>query len=184
MKSIIRNLIVAAPLATAALTMVPTSATAADGPIIIAQPDTEPKIDDIAIPEPKPIDPKDKIALPEPKPPVDDKAPKPKPTQPDGPDGITNPEPCPTHGSCGNDDKDGPSNGGGDDGSDDDSTPAAEVNKVQADDTIVLPNRIDAGLAAEQSDDGLELTWLLAGGALVTATGAALALRTRKRHTA
>lgn len=190
MKSIIRNLIIAAPLATAALTMVPTSATAVDGPVIIAQPKADPNtIDDIAIPEPKPpVEPKDKIALPEPKPPVDDKVgPKPKPTQPDGPGEITNPDPCNAPSCGGNDDKDGPNNGGGGgDDSSDDTTPAdkvEKVNKIQADDTVELPNRIDAGLAAEQSDGGLDLAWLLAGGALVTASGAALALRTRKRQT-
>ena len=180
MNRIIRNLIVAAPLATAALTMVPTSAMASDGPIIIAQPHTDPQppIDKLAAP--KPTEPKDKIALPKPKPPVDDKvAPKPKPTQPDGPDVITNPEPCPTHGDCGNDDKDGPGNGGGDDSSDTD-----QVNKTQAEGPVVVPTRVDAGLAADESDSGLELTWLLAGGALVTASGAALALRARKRHNA
>lgn len=192
MNSTIRNLIIAAPLATAALTMVPTSAMATDGPVIIAQPhiDPEPPVDKIAIPKPKPpVEPNDQIAIPEPKPPVDDKVgpkPKPKPTQPDGPDVVTNPEPCPTHGGCGNDDKDGPGNGGsGDDSSDDDTTaPAAKVNKIQADDTVVVPNRVDAGLASEQSEGGLELAWLLAGGALVTASGAALTLRARKRHTA
>lgn len=181
MNRIIRNLIVAAPLATAALTMVPTSAMASDGPIIIAQPHTDPQppIDKIAAPEPEPVEPKDKIALPKPKPPVDDKVgPKPKPTQPDGPDVITNPEPCPTHGDCGNDDKDGPGNGGGDDSSGDTDT------VDQVDDSVEVPTRIDAGLAADESDNGLELTWLLAGGALVTASGAALALRARKRHTA
>ena len=173
MNSIIRNLIVAAPLATAALTMVPTSAMASDGPVnIIAQPHTDPEqpIDKIAIPKPKPpVEPKDKIALP--KPPVgpDDKVgPKPKPVQPDGPDVITNPEPCPTHGDCG-DDKDGPNNGG-DDSSDDKS--------------VEVPTRIDAGEVANESDSGLELAWLLAGGALVTATGAAVAVRARKRQTA
>ena len=179
MNRIIRNLIVAAPLATAALTMVPTSAMASDGPIIIAQPHTDPQppIDKLAIPDP--VEPKDKIALPKPKPPVepnDKVAPKPKPTQPDGPDVITNPEPCPTHGVCGNDDKDGPGNGGGDDSSDD-------TGKVDSD-RLEVPTRIDAGLAAEEPDSGLELTWLLAGGALVTASGAALALGARKRHTA
>jgi hypothetical protein len=174
MNSIIRNLIVAAPLATAALTMVPTSAMASDAPVdIIVKPhvDPQPKIDKIAIPKPE-VDPKDKIALPDPKPPVgpDDKVgPKPKPVDPEGPDVITNPQPCPTHGDCG-DDKDGPKDGGDD--SSDGTTP------------VDVPTRIDAGLADEQSDSGLELTWLLAGGALVTATGAAVALRARKRQTA
>ena len=174
MNSIIRNLIVAAPLATAALTMVPTSAMASDAPVdIIVKPhvDPQPNIDKIAIPKPE-VEPKDKIALPEPKDPVgpEDKAgPKPGPVQPDGPDDITNPEPCPTHGDCG-DDKDGPNDGGGKD-----NTPGDKVD---------VPTRIDAGLADEQSDSGLELTWLLAGGALVTATGAAVALRARKRQTA
>ena len=176
MNRIIRNLIVAAPLATAAFTMVPTSAMATDGPIIIAQPHTDPQppIDDIAIPEPKPpVDPKDKVA------------PKPKPTHPDGPDVITNPEPCPTHGTCGNDDdKDGPNNGGGKDDSSDDTEPVADVAEVPSNDTVKLPTRIDAGLADEQTDGGLELVWLLAGGALVTASGAAIALRARKSHSA
>ena len=191
MNRIIRNLIVAAPLATAplataALTMVPTSAMASDGPIIIVQPHTDPQppIDKLAIPDP--VEPKDKIALPKPKPPVEpnDKiAPKPKPSQPDGPDVITNPEPCPTHGVCGNDDKDGPGNGGGDDSSGDTDT-VDQVNKTQAEGPVEVPTRIDAGLAADESDSGLELTWLLAGGALVTASGAAIALRARKRHTA
>ncbi len=189
MKSIIRNLIIAAPLATAALTMVPASAMATDGPVIIAQPHTDPEPpvnDKIALPKPKPpVEPKDKIALPKPKPPVgpDDKVgPKPKPTHPDGPDVITNPQPCPTHGSCGNDDdKDGPNNGGKDDSSDD-TTPAADVAEVESTETVDVPTRIDAGLADEQAEGGLDLAWLLAGGALVTASGAALALR--KRHTA
>ena len=175
MNSIIRNLIVAAPLATAALTMVPTSAMASDAPVdIIVKPhvDPQPKIDKLTIPESTPpVGPKDKIALPDPEGPVgpDDKVgPKPKPTHPDGPDDVTNPAPCPTHGDCG-DDKDGPNDGGGKD-----NTPGDKVD---------VPTRIDAGLADEQSDSGLELTWLLAGGALVTATGAAVALRARKRQT-
>ena len=173
MNSIIRNLIIAAPLATAALTMVPTGAMASEGPVdIIVKPHTDPQpnIDKIAIPKPE-VEPKDKIALPKPKPPVgpDDKVgPKPKPTHPDGPDDITNPEPCPTHGDCG-DDKDGPNNGGGD------PTPGDKVD---------VPTRVDAGQASVQSDSGLELSWLLAGGALVTATGAAVAVRARKRQTA
>ena len=160
MNSIIRNLIVAAPLATAALTMVPTSAMASDAPVdIIVKPhvDPQPKIDKLAIPESTPpVGPKDKIALPDPEGPV-------------GPDDVTNPAPCPTHGDCG-DDKDGPNDGGGKD-----NTPGDKVD---------VPTRIDAGQAAEQSDSGLELTWLLAGGGLVTATGAAVALRARKRQTA
>jgi len=192
MNRIIRNLIVAAPLATAAFTMVPTSAMASDGPVIIVQPNTdpEPPVDKIAIPKPKPpVEPKDKIALPKPKPPVGPKdkvAPKPKPTHPDGPDVITNPQPCPTHGTCGNDDdKDGPNNGGGgkDDGTND-TTPTVDVAEVPATDTVELPTRIDAGLADEQNDGGLDLVWLLAGGAVVTASGAALALRARKGQNA
>ena len=173
MNSIIRNLIVAAPLATAALTMVPTSAMASDGPDnIIVQPHTDPQppVDKLAIPKPKPpVEPQDKIALPKPKPPVgpeDKVGPKPKPTPPDAADDFTNPQPCPTHGDCG-DDKDGPNDGGGDDSS-----------------TIDVPTRVDAGQAVEQSEGGLELAWLLAGGALVTATGAAVAVRARKRQTA
>ncbi len=56
MNSIIRNMIIAAPLATAALTMVPTSAMASDAPVdIIVKPHTDPQpnIDKIAIPKPE-----------------------------------------------------------------------------------------------------------------------------------
>ena len=96
---------------------------------------------------------------PEPRPEIDDKAPPPEdPDRPDdGPGEIKDNEPCPTHGSC----EDDP----GDEGKDD---PSDEIRK---------PTRIDAG--AGTSDKGLELAWLLAGGALITASGVAMAATRR-----
>lgn len=187
MNTTIRNLIIAAPLATAALTMVPAAAMATEpGPVIIAQPHTDPKPElDIAAPEPEPVQPKgpqDKAPAPKPEAPDDKVGPKPKPTQPDGPDVITNPEPCPTHGvDCTPDDEptggDDP-NGGGNGGND-----GEEKNSVDdVVDTVDVPNRVDAGLASEEPQEGgLELAWLFAGGLAVTASGAAFAVRRRTR---
>jgi hypothetical protein len=105
---------------------------------------------------------------PEPGPEIDDKAPPPH-EEPDEPidvpdDKVSIPDPCPTHGVCDKDpgDKDEDEPGDGDD--------------------FKKPNRIDAG--AGSSDEGMELAWLLAGGALVTATGAAYAVRRRARTSA
>jgi hypothetical protein len=76
MNTTIHNLIVAAPLATAALTLVPAAAMASEpGPVIAVPHHVDPQPD------------LDKVADP-----------KPKPTHPDGPGNITNPKPCPTHG--------------------------------------------------------------------------------------
>jgi hypothetical protein len=166
MNSTITKLAIAAPLATIGLTLVPAAAMATlPGPIVIAQP------------EPGPQDgPKDKAPVPQPGPqdgPDDKDGPKTDPVDPDGPGGvITNPQPCPTHGvDC--------------DGKDDDTDETAEPTgqpRNDVGDPISLPKRIDAGLASasEQGDD-LELAWLIAGGALVTASGAALAIRARRR---
>ena len=77
------------------------------------------------------------------------------PELPDGPGEIKDKDPCPTHGPCGDtpDEKD-------DDGDDFDK-----------------PNRIDAGTGS--NDSGMQLAWLMAGGGLITATGAAYAVRRR-----
>jgi hypothetical protein len=100
---------------------------------------------------------------PEPGPVNDDKAALPEePDQPDVPDDeISIPQPCPTHGDCGKDpgDKDEDEPGDGDD--------------------FDKPNRIDAG--SGETDEGLQLTWLIAGSGLITATGAAYAVRRRAR---
>jgi hypothetical protein len=195
MNTTIRNLIIAAPLATAAFTMVPAAAMASEpAPVIILPPNTDPQPDlDIAIPAPEPKDPQDKAPAPkpaEPKGPQDlSDAPKPKgpgdianpepePTHPDGPGDLTNPKPCPTHGVDCTPDTDEPNGGnGGKDG---------EAKKSVDDvvDTVALPNRIDAGLASEEQDGGLDLAWLFAGGLAVTASGAAFAVRKRTRSNA
>lgn len=196
MNSIIRNLVIAAPLATAALTLAPAAAMATEpGPVIVIAP-VEPKPDlDLVAPAPQPepqpeLDlkaadpaepkgPQDKAPAPkpvEPQGPGDITNPEPEPTQPEGPGDITNPQPCPTHGvDCTPDkDEDEPTGGnGGSETSDD----------VDATDSFAVPTRIDAGLAAEEQN-GLELSWLLAGGALVTASGAAFAARNRMRRRA
>ena len=76
---------------------------------------------------------------------------------PDGPDDIKIPDPCPTHGPC--DDEKDPGDGDGDD--------------------FKKPDRIDAG--TDSSHEGMELAWLMAGAGLITATGAAYAVRSRSR---
>lgn len=183
MNATIRNLMIAAPLATAAFTMIPAAATAAEpAPVIIVQPNTDPQPElDIAAPASEPVEPKgpqDKAPAPQPEAPDDKVGPQPKPTQPDGPDVITNPEPCPTHGvDCTPDDEPNDGGDGGNGGEDENS-----VDDVV--DTVQLPNRVDAGLASEEQDGGLDAAWLFAGGLAVTASGAALAVRRRTRGNA
>ncbi|MFL6156136.1 MAG: hypothetical protein ACJ72D_08600 [Marmoricola sp.] len=193
----IRNLAVALPLAVAALSATAGTASASDNGPVIVQPNGggDPKPMDIAIPKPKPADPQGPadLAIPKPKPtqpkgPGDIKdAPKPthpdgpgdikdapKPTHPDGPGDITNPAPCPTHGvDC--------TPGDGGQGGDEPGTsdePSADNGSVGS---ISVPSRIDAGQPSDGTA-GLELTWLIAGGALVTASGAAYAARSRARR--
>ena len=161
MKSYPRVLALAAPLATVAFSLGVSPA--------LAEP-AGPGLDKIASAEQGPVNPH----LPE----VDDKTSMPEdPDQPTGPQGpddkVSIPEPCPTHGSCGDepDDKKGP-NDQGDDPGDDSST----------DDEIEKPTRIDAGTAtSEAGTAGDDLAWLLTGGLLIAMTGAAYAARRRER---
>jgi hypothetical protein len=183
MNATIRNLIIAAPLATAALTMVPAAAMATEpGPVIIAQPHTDPTPDlDIAAAPSEPVEPKgpqDKAPAPKPEAPDDKVGPAPQPTQPDGPDDITNPQPCPTHGVDCTSDQDEPK---GDDEPKGGESKGGESKNTVDDvvDAIQVPSRVDAGLASEQGDGGLDVAWLFAGGLAVTASGAALAVRRR-----
>lgn len=169
----IRNLIVALPLATAALTMTQGVATAADHP---SGPGT------ITAPTPGPIGPGD-IANPQP-----------GPTQPTGPGDLTAPQPCPTHGvvcggnggsiGAGTGDQGGNGGNGGHQGGHGHQGNQGAGHTVSS---IALPTRVDAGLAPAAQDEpgtGLGLSWLLAGGALVTASGAAFTARTRARSRA
>lgn len=176
MNRTIRNLIVAAPLATIALTLVPMGAATAgpNGPVVIAIPkgDPHPGPKDIAIPEPKPKPqgPQDKAAKPQPKGPQD-KAPKP----------AAKPAPKPQ----------APQAQGSQVATKADTTEAAPVvAEVVVDSAKGSPDSIDRNdnlfasvpveLVAEESDGGIDMAWLLAGGALVTVTGVAFAAR--KRH--
>lgn len=193
MNTTIRNLIAALPLAAAAVTMTPALAMA-DGPVIvlpepgpvdpqgpgeIAQPDVDPE----PHPQPGPQGPGE-IAQPEEDPEVPDDKDGPNHDEPvdhDGPGEITNPDPCPTHGGgpeCTPDEQ-------GDEPTEptEPAEPKIEVNNggglhpTSTVKPVVLPTRVDAGLAPATEDGGLNLAWTLAGGALVTASGAAFAAR-------
>lgn len=94
------------------------------------------------------------------------------PTHPTGPGDLTAPTPCPTHGvDCGGSEGDG--SDGGEDGSGG-SKPGEDHFEVE------VPTRIDAGLAGGTDASGTN--WLVAGGALLTASGAVLGARTRARR--
>ena len=177
MNTTIRNLIVALPLAAAAVTMAPAAALASDGPIIVQPSDPGPHgPGDITNPEPGPVDPTG---------PGDLTAPTPGPSHPNGPGDLTAPQPCPTHGvKCGG--NGGGTNGGGTNGGDGSGTDGGGQGTGKQAHTvgsIALPTRVDAGVASAPStgDTGLELAWLLAGGAVVTASGAASAAGRKAR---
>ena len=96
---------------------------------------------------------------------------------PTGPGDLTNPQPCPTHGDCGGDNGGG-DNGGGDNGGGDKGHHSTS--------DVPVPTRVDAGEASAPSagltgHNDLALSWVLAGGALVTASGAAFAAGRRRR---
>lgn len=180
----IRTLVLAAPLASAALMVGTVSAQAEPkGPTVLSLPghvDPEPHPQplpqgpgDIALPEPGPVGPQGPgdLTNPEPGPvgpqgPGDLTNPEPgpvvNPDLPQGPDDLTAPEQCPTHGEdCTPDDEPA-------DESAPEVTPDAEVD---LDREIPTPTRIDAGEAS--SEGGLDIAWLVAGGLAVTVLGAA-----------
>lgn len=182
-----------------------------NGPIIVMPSEPVEPPQDIANPAPvPPKDIANPTPAPEPDPaPVpDDKAPVPQDEPnpaPEGPGDITDVPDC-THGcdedptpdfpldsgegDDGEEDPDFPLDGGCFEGCDlpeDETTPtdgtddtdvARFVTEVAG---ITTPTRVDAGLG-ENNDNGLELTWLLASGALVTAGGAAFAARKKARN--
>jgi hypothetical protein len=152
MKRTISILALAAPLATVALSLGATPAMAEPaGP------------EDLTLPI---------HGDPEPRPEIDDKAPPPnEPDEPNVPDDKAGLPQCPTHGDCG-DDPDDEKDPGDDDGDDGEKDP-------DDGDDFKKPNRIDAGTGA--TDEGMQLTWLIAGAGLITATGAAYAVRSRAR---
>ncbi len=180
MNSTIRHLFVAAPLATAAIAFAPAAAMAAGpDPVVVIPSDTgHPQgPTDIAAPKPGPVGPKGPGDLDGPKPgpvgpkgPGDLDGPKPGPVGPKGPGDLSGPKPCPTHGADCSGGKGGKGGKGGDGPSD----------QPGRDSEIPVPGRIDAGTAS--SEGGLELAWLLAGGAVVTASGTAFAARNLARR--
>ncbi len=172
-----------------------------NGPIVIANPEGPKGPGDIANPEPEPqpdppapepqgpgdiANPEDDgpkgpgdIANPEddPKPegPGDITNPEDDDPKPEGPDDLANPEP-------GDEPEDKPADKGGkDEGKDDKDVDVVNTGGLVPDyddaADVSVPTRIDAGAAASATEDeqGLQLMWVLAGGGVVTAAGAAFA---------
>ncbi|MEO6604433.1 MAG: hypothetical protein ABIN55_02345 [Aeromicrobium sp.] len=163
MNRIIRNLVIAVPLATVGLTMVSTGAANAElnDPMIIVQPEP-----------PKP-----------PKPGFDNDLPIKDAPKPQGPkdlaDAPKNTSPKPQGGNQVN-------------------VPGTVVETVKSDkvaaevvsakgspdsidrsDALVVAGPAETTLVANESDNGMDLTWLLIGGGIVTASGIAFAARKR-----
>jgi hypothetical protein len=204
MKTMIRNLAVAAPLAFAALTMAPVPAFASDPVIVLPPSEPDPAPMDIAIPKPEPVQPDgpDKIAQPKPGPvqpdgPDELAPPKPGPVQPDGPDDIAQPDPDPVV-DPGNPAEptidptvdptlDPTADPTGDPtGDPTDADESGESDQGPVAEQAVLPADYDTDLAStvDSDDDNLALAFLVAGGTLVTVSGAAFAARRRARRTA
>ncbi len=167
MNRTIRNLVIAVPLVTVGLTMVNVGAATAgpnDPNFPIAIPDKPKGPKDIAdAPKPKgPKGPKDIADAPKPK------APKPAP-QPQAP-------------------QSGPAAGTADETvktvkADKVITEAVSAkgspDSIDRSDLLFVAGPADTTLEAAESDNGMDLTWLLIGGGLVTASGAAFAARKR-----
>ena len=154
MNRTIRTLIVAAPLATIALTVVPISAATAgpNGP-------------DVLVIKPKGGDP-----LP-PKP--QDKAPKPKPQPPKGP-GVKAPKPQ----------AQGPQVAAAPQADDTAVMTSAKgsADSIDRNDNLVVSGPAETELVADNNGGGMDLTWLLVGGGIVTASGIAFAARKRQQN--
>ncbi|GAA3523474.1 hypothetical protein GCM10022234_19700 [Aeromicrobium panaciterrae] len=166
MNRTIRNLVIAVPLATVGLTMVNVAAATAD-PIDpnfpIAIPD-EPKGPGDKAPLPQPKPPQDKAPLPQPKP--EDKAPKPQAQPQGGNQTVAVPtvdtqkadtavEVVSAHGSA---------------------------DSIDRTDALFAGGPAETELTATTDDGGLDLTWLLLGGGVVTASGIAFAARKRQQN--
>ena len=168
MNRTIRNLVIAVPLTTVGFTMVGATAATAGGPndpnFPIAIPDKPKGPKDIAIPEPK--DPKPDLPWADapkndgPK----DKAPKPQ-SQPTGPTVVAQAdqdikveadkekaEVVSAHGSA---------------------------DSIDRSDVLFVAGPAETTLVANDSDNGMDLTWFLVGGGIVTASGIAFAARKR-----
>jgi len=174
-RTTVRTLLIAAPLALGALTLTAAPALAAPvasvGPTELVQPEHDeppapnpgipPGPDDIVYDVPDCNNPDNPFF---PCPDDEDDDPGLNPDIPPGPGDITSHPPCPTHGDCGGDSgtdgTDGGTEGGG---------------EPEAGD-IPVPTRIDTGAGG---GDGLELSWVLASGAVLTATAGAAGLTRR-----
>lgn len=170
MNRTIRTLIVAAPLATIALTVVPISAATAgpNGP-------------DVLVIKPKGGDP-----LP-PKP--QDKAPKPKPQPPKGPDklAIPTPKPQPPKGpgvKAPKPQAQGPQVAAAPKADDTAAVGSAKgsADSIDRNDNLVVSGPAETELVADNNGGGMDLTWLLVGGGIVTASGIAFAARKRQQN--
>ena len=170
MKRTISTLAIAAPLATVALSLGATPA--------LAEP-AGPASDQITSNKLGPVNPPLPEDPEEQNPPIDpDPEPEPDPDGSDRPDDkIPPPSPCSTP-----DDK--PSDEPEDEPEEDplprihdEKDPGDEDEDEPDEGDIPRPNCIDAGAAS--NDGGMELAWLMAGGGLITATGAAYAVRRR-----
>ena len=160
----IRNLVIAIPLATVGLTMVNVTAATAgpNGPIIIGQPEDKPD----PHPKPKPKFDNDLPLKDAPKP-KGPKAPKPV-AKPQGGKQVVVPaavapktevakkavvvEVISAHGSA---------------------------DSIDRSDVLFVSGPAETKLTADTSDDSMDLTWLLIGGGIITASGAAFAARKR-----
>ncbi|MCW2800496.1 MAG: hypothetical protein JWQ70_1968 [Aeromicrobium sp.] len=168
MNRTIRNIIVAAPIATFALTMTPGTAMAF-GP--------QPPIG---------------IPTPDPHPGPKDKAPKPQPKKPNGPGDLAIPKPKPVQPKPGNNNPGGQPTGTA--GADDANGKATDTESAITVPDACLTHDLEcnasapvekvAAAAAQDDEDGVELAWLLAGGALVTVSGVAFAARKRSHRAA
>lgn len=174
MKRTICNLIVAAPLTMIALTVTPSTAMAFDPmPIGTPTPDPDPGPGDISDKPnpPKPPQGPGDLAIPKP---VQPKPNQPKPAQPTA--------------NTGGQQADGQASA-----TDTDAGPGKTESAVTVPDACLIHD-LECNAAAPvekvsaatpQGDpDGMDLTWLLAGGAIVSATGVAFAARKHSRSNA
>lgn len=183
MKRTITALVLAAPLATVAISLGAAPA--------MAEP-AGPTIDKIAAATPGPVNPHLPHGPGDTAAPADEPDPEPLPDGPD--DKVSIPQPCPTDDDCTKDPGDEvphptpcgtPGDRGEDPPAEDQPKPGIAAEPEPADDdepgdkVIPRPNCIDAG--AGSSDESLDLTWLMVGSGLITASGAAYAVRRRLR---
>ncbi len=163
MNRTIRNLVIAAPLVLVGITAAPAAAMA-DGFDIVLPPNDgdpeQPPQDKAPLPQPKP--PQDKAPLPQPKPPQD-KAPLPQ-AQPNG--GTDASAPVVKDAKTKKEAKKVVSAKGSPD-------------SIDRNENLFVAGPAEVELVADNNNGGMDLTWLLVGGGVVTASGIAFAARKR-----